>query len=92
MVTASNVLLAVALASALCAVVAAVMVAGWLDKRGVKINWIWLRVLLLSRYLGQYRDVTRQETGRTGPLFYVYVVGMIVALVAAVAVLLLRVL
>lgn len=90
MMALSNILLGVALVSMLCGVASAVMIAGALRNRGVEINWIWLRLFILSKYLGQYRDITRQETGRTGPLFYSYVIGMNLALVTAIAALILR--
>jgi hypothetical protein len=90
MIAVSNALMAIAVVSAMVAVASAIMVAGALQKRGVPVNWVWLRVLLLSKYLNQYRDVTRQETGRTGPLFYTYVVAMNLALVTALVSLVLR--
>jgi hypothetical protein len=90
MINVSSVLLGIAIVSALCGVASAVMIAGALQRRGVKVNWIWLRVLIVSKYLGQYRDITRQETGRTGPLFYSYVIGMNLALVTAIVGLILR--
>jgi hypothetical protein len=83
MIAASNILLALAVVCAFCGVASAMMMVAVLQKHGVKINWIWLRLLILTRYLGQYRDVTRRQTGRTGPLFYSYVVAMILALVTA---------
>lgn len=86
----SNVFMAIAVVSALYAVGSAIMIGADLQKRGVAVNWIWFRVGILSRYLNQYRDVTRQETGRTGPLFYSYVVAINLALVTAIVGLLLR--
>lgn len=86
----SNILFYIAIVSALCGVVLAMMIVNALQKRGVKINWIFLRILILSKYLGQYRDITRQETGRTGPLFYLYIIAMNLALVTAIAGLVLR--
>ncbi len=80
----SDVLLGIAIVSVLCGVASAIMIAAALQKRGIKVNWVFLRVLILTRYLGQYREVTRQETGRTGPLFYSYVIAMNVALVTVV--------
>ena len=85
-----EILLGIAIVSALCGVASAVMIAGALQRRGVKINWVWLRLLILSKYLGRYREVTRQETGRTGPLFYSYVISMNLALVTAIVGLALR--
>jgi hypothetical protein len=86
----SDILLAIAVVSVLWGVASAIMIGNALQKRGIKINWIWFRVLILTKYLGQYREVTRQETGRTGALFYSYVISMNVALVTAVVGLALR--
>jgi len=87
----SDILFAVAIVSVLWGVASAVLIAEALRKRGVKVNWVFLRFLILSKYLGQYRDITRQETGRSGPLFYSYVVAMNLAFVAAIAGIVLRV-
>ena len=90
MTVAGNILLGVGIVSVLWGVASALMIAAALQKRGVKINWFWFRVFLLFRYLDQYRDITRRETGRTGWLFYSYVVAMIVTLVTAIVGLVLR--
>ena len=65
------------------AVVAAVLIAADLQKRGVKVSLVWLRLMIL-KYLHEYSKVTREETGRVGPLFYHYVVPLNVALVVVV--------
>ncbi len=80
----SRILLGIAVVSALGGTVSAMMIVYALQRRGVRINWLWLRWLIVSRYLGQYRDLTRRETGRTGPWFHAYVYGMILALVTAI--------
>jgi hypothetical protein len=62
------------------AVVAAILIASDLHKRGMAVSVIWLRLMIL-KYLHEYAKVTREETGRVGPLFYHYVVPLNVALV-----------
>ena len=62
------------------AIVAAILIAVDLSKRGVPVNVIWLRVMIL-KYLHEYSKLTREETGRVGPLFYHYVVPLNVALI-----------
>ena len=85
----STVLIAIALISAAWGVVSTLVIADALQKRGVKINWIFLRIMII-KYIGQYRDVTRKETGRTGPWFYSYIIAMNVTLATAVIGLILR--
>jgi hypothetical protein len=85
----ADILIAIAILSALWGVASSAMIAAALQQRGVKVSWLFLRVMIL-KYLGQYRDVTRSETGRTGPLFYSYVFAMNLALVTAIIGLILR--
>ena len=65
---------------AVWAVVAAILIAVDLSKRGVSVSIVWLRRMIL-KYLHEYSKITREETGRVGPLFYHYVVPLNVALV-----------
>ncbi|MFC2078849.1 hypothetical protein ACFLSZ_02605 [Candidatus Bipolaricaulota bacterium] len=85
----STTLIVIALISVLWGVASSVAITGALQKRGVKVNFLFLRVMIL-KYVGQYRDITRSETGRTGAWFYSFVIAMNLALVTAVAGLILR--
>ena len=60
-------------------VVGAVLIVRYLEQRGERINWLFIR-LFLFRYVHRYTQITRQETGRIGPLFYHFVVPPSVAL------------
>ena len=70
------------------AVVASLLIVRDLEKRGISINFLLLRLMLL-KYLHQYREITKEETGRVGPLFYHYIVSIngVLVLVLAWAVL-----
>ncbi len=85
----SNLLLAIAVIAALWGVVSMIFIANALDKRGFKINWLFLKVLII-KYIGQYRDVTRQETGKVGPWFYSFVISMNTALATGIISIVLR--
>lgn len=85
----STVLIAIALISALWGVVSTLVIADALQKRGIKVNWILLRMMIL-KYIGQYRAATRSETGRTGPWFYSFISAMNLAFVTMVAGLILK--
>ncbi len=58
---------------------ASVLIARDLRMRGYPVSILWLRVRVF-RYVSQYRQVTRAETGRPGPLFFHYVVPFNLAL------------
>lgn len=85
----SNVLIGVALASLAWGIVSSLVITDALQKRGVKIKWIFLRIMII-KYVSQYREMTRTETGRTGPWYYSFIIAMNVALVTAVLGLILR--
>ena len=78
-----GVLIAVGLICVVWAVVAAVLIAADVRRRGVSVSLVWLRLMIL-KYLHEYARLTREETGRVGPLFYHYVVPLNVALVIVV--------
>lgn len=75
----------------LCAawhVVSTLLIYDSLHRRGQAVSFIWLR-LMSPWYASRYRDVTKTETGKTGPLFYHWVVSInmvLVLVIVAVAV------
>ena len=69
-----------AIASAWWGIVSSIVIVTFLKKRGIKINYLLLRILIL-KYIHQYHQITRQETGKTGPWFYSYIIAMLLALV-----------
>lgn len=78
-----NLLLIVIVGCGVWAVVAAIMIARDLHRRGEPVSFFWLRLMIL-KYLADYSRVTTAETGRVGPLFYHYVVPLNIALVLAI--------
>lgn len=85
----SNLLIGFAIFCALWGVVSMILIAEALRKRNMKVNWIFLKVLII-KYVGQYRKITLQETGKVGPLYYSFVVSMNLALVTAIIGIVLR--
>jgi len=69
-----------AILSALWGVVSSIVIASFLSQRGVKINWLFFRVLML-KYIHQYHQITKQESGKPGPWFYSYIGSMNLALI-----------
>ena len=78
-----NTIFFMALASAVWGVVSSIVITSFLARRGVKINYIFIKVLIL-KYVHQYRKITMQENGRPGPWFYSFVISMNLALVLTV--------
>jgi hypothetical protein len=78
--TMQHVILVLGLTSAFWAVGTAVCLYEALRRRGERVSFIWLRVMIPS-YLNRYRAITRAESGRTGPLFHSWIVSINLALV-----------
>jgi hypothetical protein len=78
-----------ALVSVGMGVVFSMMIVREVSKRGFKINFALLR-LYLFKYINQYQKLTRQETGKVGPLYYPCVGSYITALVFAIVYLIIR--
>ena len=85
----NEILLYMALLSVAWGVVSAIVIASFLSQRGIKINIIFFRILIL-KYIHQYYQITESEDGRPGRWFYSYVVSMNLALFLAIIGLILR--
>jgi len=79
----SNLFLVLAIICAVSGVVSSIVIASLLSKRGIKINYPFIRVMII-KYVHQYRKITQQETGKPGPWFYSFVISMNLALVFAI--------
>ncbi|HUU36925.1 MAG TPA: hypothetical protein VMW46_01825 [Candidatus Desulfaltia sp.] len=85
----ANTLLILALVCVGLFVIFSMMIVHELSKRGIKINFILLRLYLL-KHIQQYKQLTLKETGKIGPLYYPCIVSIILALVLAIVGLILR--
>ena len=64
-------------------IAATIMIYEALRKRGRKLSFIFLR-LLAPKYASDYKEITRKETGKTGLLFYHWIVSINTAMLAAI--------
>ena len=78
-----NIILIIMLVSVGVFVTLSMMMVHEVSKRGVKINILWLRLYVI-KYMHQYKQLTKKETGKTGPLFYPCIVSINIALVLVV--------
>jgi hypothetical protein len=79
----SNVLFILAILNAAWGIVSAIAITSFLSTRGIKINFLFFRVLVL-KYIHQYHKITMQENGKSGPWFYSYIISMNLALAFAI--------
>ena len=79
----SNLFFALGIISAIFGVISSIVITSWLSKRGIKINYPFIKVLII-KYVHQYRKITQQEGGKPGPWFYSYVISMNLALFFAI--------
>jgi hypothetical protein len=85
----ANILLALALVFVGVFVIFSIMIVNEVSKRGVKINFFLLRLYII-KYIHQYQKLTKQETGKVGPLYYPCIISVNLAWMCAIAGLLLR--
>ena len=78
-----------AIVSVIFGIVFMIMIVSFLSNRGIKINYIFLRLYII-KYIHQYRKITIEENGKPGYLFYAFIVSMNYALVLAVIGIILR--
>ena len=79
----SGLFFALAIVCAAWAIVSSIVISSFLSKRGVKINLLFFRILVL-KYIHQYHKITVQEKGKPGPWFYSYIISINFALVCAI--------
>jgi len=84
-----NTFFAIAVLGALTHVVSLVLIMAALDRRGQKTNPLLVRIYAF-KYLAAYKEAMIKETGKAGVLYRLCIVGILVALVAAVAGILVR--
>jgi hypothetical protein len=85
----SDFFFAVAILGVFWGIVSSIVISSFLSKRGVKINLLFFRILVL-KYIHQYHSITRQENGKPGPWFYSYIISMNLALVFVIVGIVLR--
>ena len=85
----ANALLIFALVFVGLFVIFSVMIVHELSKRGVKINFILLRLYII-KYIHEYKQLTLKETGKIGPLYYPCIISVNLALALAIVGLVLR--
>jgi len=85
----ANAILVLALVAVGMGVVTSIMIVHEVSKRGVKINYPLLRLYII-KYIHLYGRMTRQESGKAAPLYYLCTGSYFSALVLAVAGLILR--
>lgn len=76
----TGVLIALAAVCVVWFVVTSMLIYDYLRRRNHPVSLIWLR-LMLPAYASRYKEMTKKEKGRTGPLFYHWIVSINVALV-----------
>ena len=69
-----------AFVSVVLGVVFSMMIVHQVSKRGVKFNLFRLRLYII-KYIDQYKQLTRKETGKVGPLYYLCIGSYVMALV-----------
>ena len=80
----TNTFFVLAIICVLCGVVSSVLIISFLSTRGIKSNYLLLRIYIY-KYVNQYRKITIEETGKVGPLFYSLITSFILALIFAIA-------
>ncbi|MBN2459985.1 MAG: hypothetical protein JXB60_00135 [Candidatus Cloacimonetes bacterium] len=76
----SNTLFKIAIIFVCWGIVSAIKITSYVAKRGHKVSILFLRIMIY-KYIHQYTEITKQETGKIGPWFYHYVISMNLTLI-----------
>jgi len=78
--TVYDILMSIALICIVWSVAALMMISGKVSRSGTRAHF-FIITLLFFRYISVYEDLTRKETGKTGPLIYHFVIPLWIALI-----------
>ena len=81
-----NLFISIGILSVIVYVVSTLMIYSYLKDKGEKVSFLWLRLFMIS-YANRYKKLTKNETGKVGYLFYIWIVSINVALISAIFVL-----
>jgi len=75
--------------SVLVFIVTTMMIYSYLKDKGKKVSFLWIRLFMIS-YANKYKKLTKEETGKTGYLFYLWIISINIALISAILILLIQ--
>lgn len=78
-----NILIALCIICAFWNITVTMIIYDFLRKRGIAASFLWLR-LMAPAYAFRYKKITWSETGKTGSLFYHWIISINLALVFAI--------
>ena len=81
-----NLFISIGILSVIVYVVSTLMMYNYLKDKGEKVSFLWLRLYMIS-YASRYKKLTKNETGKVGYLFYIWIVSINVALISLLLVL-----
>ena len=79
-----DILMFIALACIIWSITTLMIISSKVSKSGTRIHF-FLITLLFFRYISVYEDLTKKETGKTGPLVYHFVIPLWIALLLVIA-------
>ena len=78
-----NFLITIGAVAVIWYVAATLLICEYLRNKNQRVNYIFLK-MMAPVYAHRYRKITRAETGKTGPLFYHWIIPVNTMLAAAV--------
>ena len=79
----ASTLIFIASISVVLYVVATIMIYDYLKKTGEKVSLLWVRFFMISN-VSKYKKLTKKKTGKIGPLYYIWVASINLALICVI--------
>ncbi len=76
-------LIIIAAVSVVLYIVSTIMIYDYLMKAGEKGSFLWLRFSMIPN-VGKYKKLTLEKTGKTGPLYYIWIASINLALICVI--------
>ena len=73
-------LIIIAATSVVLYVVSTILIYDYLSKSGEKVSFLWIRLFMIKN-ASRYKKLTREKTGKTGYLYYIWIASINLALI-----------
>ena len=73
-------LIIIAATSVVLYVVSTILIYDYLSKSGEKVSFLWIRLFMIKN-ASRYKKLTREKTGKTGYLYYIWLASINLALI-----------
>jgi len=79
----ASTLIIIAAVSVVLYITSTIMIFDYLRKAGERGSFLWIRFAMIPN-VNKYKKITNEKTGKTGPLYYIWIASINLALICVI--------